>query len=179
MTRSHTNKQFVFNLWRSYNSIGLHLSCLADFPRWGRLEGGQFWKNGPKLHENYKTNISATNQWGTWEGMGLGIFSPVPPLTVDASNLLILKVKSQLKYIWNISRKAVWAYNLHIMEINNNWKYSQWIIIAAYQHLFIGFLKYLPSQLPTIFGKSSQLLTRSLSYSRQQKQKGREYVLLC
>ena len=67
---------------------------------------------------------------------------------------------------------------MEILSSNDNWKYFQYITIAAYEHLSIGFLKYLSSQHPAISEKSSQLFTRSLSYFQQQ-QKAREYVLLC
>ena len=50
--------------------------------------------------------------------------------------------------------------------------------MAAYQHLYIGFLKYISSQLSVISAKSGQLFTqRSLLYFQQQLEP-REYVLL-
>ena len=50
--------------------------------------------------------------------------------------------------------------------------------MAAYQHLYIGFLKYISSQLSVISAKSGQLFTqRSLLYFQQQLEP-REYALL-
>ena len=69
--------------------------------------------------------------------------------------LIGLIVKSKLKYF---------GFHLHIMEtlsLNDNWKYSQWVITAAFHHLYIGFLIYFSSELSAISAKSSQLFNQS------------------
>ena len=95
--------------------------------------------------------------------------------TADASNWLILIVKSKLKWF---------GLGLHIMEtlsLNGNWKFSQLIRITAYQQLYTAFLKYHSSQLSAILQylqyQASQLFTQS-SLLFQRRQKAREYELL-
>ena len=53
---------------------------MTGFPKWGRLVGGEFRKNGQKLHENYKINIFGEKRKGGHVSFRVaGVIHPVPP----------------------------------------------------------------------------------------------------